>query len=181
MKEQPWPYLVFIALITLLTFSSQETGFPESPEFTGKDNEINIPCGAGTLLMGPKPGKGRRVLASTTNQLSSQTFSASSGTSSGCEEDSQLRAESKQRSFISRNYYAVKKDTSAGGGEYLYALSHLMGCSDSEETEFGAITQKNFRYIYGGDTNSSAWVLYRMKKSIAQNSNLRSSCSKVWW
>ena len=178
MEEKPFPYLVFIALITLLTFADQKTEFPE---FMGKDNELNVPCGAGTLLMGSKPGKGRRVLASTTNQISSQTFSTSSGTSSGCEKNSQIRSESKQRSFISRNYYAIKKDISAGGGEYLYALSNLMGCPNSNEAKFGTITQNNFRYIYGGDSNKSAWILYRLKKSIAQNSTLRSSCSKVWW
>ena len=148
-----------------------------------KEVEKEVHCGPGTMMFGSEPGKARHTLASTSNYLSSHSFSLSSGTS-GCNPKDVIYSNAKQKIFIKRNYDSIKQDIATGSGDYILTLSDLMGCPAHTRDVYTKVAQDNFKEIYihdkNNNSNSSDWILYRLKKKILLNHTLNKECSKIW-
>lgn len=79
-------------------------------------------CGLGSVLI----GKGEpQIIAATTNDPSTQTFSISSGTSNCVTiEDKTTQI----KNFIEANYESLITDMAKGNGDTVYTLSSMYGC-----------------------------------------------------
>ena len=131
-------------------------------------------CGLGSLLI---PENGNQISAATTNGTAgSQSFGITSGTSN-CDASGLVLANTEKEVFVAQNFESIMKDTAAGEGEHLAALSGLMGCPVGHTATFASVTQKNFDVIYAEDTADTRVVLSALSKTISKDPILSASCT----
>lgn len=134
-------------------------------------------CGLGSIVFGDKPGI-IQVLAATTNgTFYSQTFGITTGTSN-CTDDGVVQSSKEQEAFIEANYASLSKDMAAGQGEYLSALSTLMGCSETVQNEFFSTTQSHHSDVFAPNATASQ-VVQNVKATASANPALASNCSRL--
>lgn len=130
--------------------------------FAGNQNEAG--CGLGSLVFKENSAV-HQVLAATTNgTFGNQTFGITTGTL-GCNASGNLRAEINraQHNYVAGNYRNLSREMAAGQGEYLTALSDLLGCSDG--AELGKLAQSKYGEIFSNE-GSPAQVLESLKGQI---------------
>lgn len=97
-------------------------------------------CGLGSVLIGPD---GNQVLALTTNDLSTQTSSITSGTSNCVAPTSN---EELAINFIEGNYNEIAKDAAMGRGETLTHLAYIYQLNDDDR--FAEKIKANYSNIF---------------------------------
>lgn len=90
-------------------------------------------CGLGSMAIQDN-SKWAQVGASFLNGTGFQTFAISFGTSN-CSEDGVASASREKDAFVEANFADIRRDLSAGGGDYLSSLASLYGCKASGDAE----------------------------------------------
>jgi len=141
-----------------------------APVLASADNVGN--CGWGSKLFDGSTGPGPQVLAVTTNgTLGNQTFGISSGTS-GCTQDGMVKSNWKTSMFIDGNKQRLARDMSAGSGETLDALAHLMGIEDADRAQFNRAAQQNLARIFPSDEVATEHVMGALKDVLSADAQL---------
>lgn len=104
------------------------------------------------------PLAGCAALTSSTNtvaraleQISDATLQSTDATSGGTEAEY-----ADARRYVKSQFYLVRRDAAAGGGEHTAALARLMGAQDA--AAFGAWLQDNYAVLFTGLTAKSELV-----------------------
>lgn len=133
-------------------------------------------CGLGSIVFGDDKGI-IQIFAATTNGTSaSQTFGITTGTSN-CTDGGAVKAEAEQQAFIEVNYAQLDREAATGNGEYLAALSTLLGCSADAQGSFASAVQANHEVIFSAAKPSD--VLANVKSTVAADAALANSCSRL--
>ncbi|TGK21959.1 DUF3015 domain-containing protein [Leptospira fluminis] len=131
-------------------------------------------CGLGSVIF-EKNTAIVQVFAATTNGTSgNQTFGISTG-SLNCTTDGLVKNEKAQEIFIAQNFQFLESEMSAGKGERLSTLSHLLGCPTETIPQFGALTKSNYSRLFGKETTPSS-LLAAVKNEIKDDELLARSC-----
>jgi len=105
-------------------------------------------CGVGSMIFKGQSGVAPQILAVTTNGSSgNQTFGITTGTL-GCTSDGMVNSNMKASLFIQSNKDQLARDMSAGSGETLAALSHLLGVEAQDQIAFNRLTKDNVETIF---------------------------------
>ncbi|MHB2026671.1 MAG: DUF3015 family protein [Elusimicrobiota bacterium] len=148
--------------------------------FAGGQNDAG--CGVGSLIF-KNNDMGAQILAATTNgTFGNQTFGITTGTL-GCSASGNLSQSTKaaveraQKNFVAANYRDLSREMASGQGEYLTSLSDLLGCSPTDASSFGKMTQKNYGQIFSSKNAAPSQVLGALKSAIKKDAALAKSCS----
>lgn len=125
-------------------------------------------CGLGSVLVGKD---GPQIIGATTNELSTQTFSISSGTSNCVTVDDKT---AQIKNFIEANYESLITDMAKGNGDTVYTLSSLYGC---EKNIFVKEIQKNYSQFSTSEENATKMMT--QLNQIIKESDLKNSCYYV--
>lgn len=119
-------------------------------------------CGFGSVVVGKD---GPQIIAATSNKLSTQTFSISSGTSNCVSVEDQT---ARIKNFIEANYESLVVDMAKGSGDNLFTLSHLYGC---EPSSFSKAVQSNYDSIISSENDASLMMnnIHQAVSSSCQN------------
>jgi hypothetical protein len=147
--------LLFVLLITASAFAEKPYG--------------TAGCGFGSVIIGKNDAQ---VIAATTNNLSTQTFSISSGTSN-CTNVEQKTV--RIRNFIEANQESLITEMAKGNGETIATLSSLYGC---KTITFTKEIQKNYSQILSAKENASL-MMKEIDIVIRNNAELKNACQYV--
>lgn len=132
-------------------------------------------CGMGWYFSSNKT-----ILASSirqsTNSLSSNSVSMTSGTS-GCSEHDLVKNEKRSIHFLEANFDHLRMDAAKGQGEFLAAFSETLNCDWQSLGRLGDTAQKNYGYIFSNSQNDSVGTLQRFRNIIFADKQLKNSCS----
>ncbi|MFA6237875.1 MAG: DUF3015 family protein [Bacteriovorax sp.] len=123
-------------------------------------------CGLGSVIIGKNDAQ---IIAATTNNLSTQTFSISSGTSN-CSNINQKTAQIKN--FIEANYESLVTEMAKGNGDTLLTLSSLYGCHTESFTKE---LKKNYSQVIPENENTTS-IMKGISSIIKTNDELRKTC-----
>lgn len=126
-------------------------------------------CGFGSVIMGKNDPQ---ILAATTNNLSTQTFSISSGTSNCVNNDNKTV---QIKSFIEANYESLITEMARGNGDTIATLSGLYGCNSQS---FTRAIQKNYPHIISASDDATL-IMQEINVAIKNSSELKNSCLHV--
>ncbi|MDH4466651.1 MAG: DUF3015 family protein [Bacteriovoracaceae bacterium] len=128
-------------------------------------------CGLGSQIFTKKDNQ---VLPATTNAISTQTFSITSGTFNCV---SNMEREAKVRNFIEANKVAVMNEAAKGAGNSLSSLASFYGC---DAKTFGLEIQKNFSTIFDAQETASNSemdsIMGGLKSVFNDSKELHASC-----
>lgn len=92
-------------------------------------------------------------------------------------DDEEQRRYTRRRRFSHLNYEQLRHDGARGQGEYLAALSSLMGCPPERLPEFGASVQKRYPILFpAADTFEAAGFINQLQTMIADTPRLKAAC-----
>ena len=129
-------------------------------------------CGAGSKLFDGQSGVGPQIFAATTNgSTGNQTFGISSGTL-GCTSDGTVTSNWKTALFIDKNRERLARDMSAGSGESLASLAHLLGVSAQDEPAFDRLAKDNVARIFPSDEVPTEQVIVALREALASDAAL---------
>lgn len=148
-------YLLFVSLVMFSTAALAERPYGMAG------------CGWGSQMMGKD---GNQVLAATTNDIGTQTFAISSGTSN-CVTASEQTA--RIRNFIEANYASLVTDMAKGQGESVRTLSSMYGCNSDI---FAVQMKKNYETITPANENA-VQVMANINTVIEDNEALKINCT----
>lgn len=136
-------------------------------------------CGLGAQLFKGQSGVVPHVLAATTNgTFGNQTFGITSGTS-GCNADSVVKQEYEQQLFVAASLDNLSQEMAQGRGEYVNALSGLMGCPATLQGEFARLSQERYGHIFTSAVAEPAGVLANLKHEMKSRPVLAASCGRI--
>jgi Protein of unknown function (DUF3015) len=107
-------------------------------------------CGWGSKLFEGQRGVFAQVLAATTNNTSSNTFSITTGTS-GCTSDGLVTSGWRTAMFIDGTRLALARDAAAGQGETLDALMAVMAVKPADQGYFKSTLKARFATVFGNE------------------------------
>jgi hypothetical protein len=107
-------------------------------------------CGWGSKLFEGQRGVFAQVLAATTNNTSSNTFSITTGTS-GCTSDGLVTSGWRTAMFIDGTRLALARDAAAGQGETLDALMAVMAVKPADQGYFKSTLKTRFATVFGNE------------------------------
>ena len=107
-------------------------------------------CGWGSKLFEGQRGVFAQVLAATTNNTSSNTFSITTGTS-GCTSDGLVTSGWRTAMFIDGTRLALARDAAAGQGETLDALMAVMAVKPADQDYFKSTLKARFAMVFGNE------------------------------
>ena len=125
-------------------------------------------CGFGSVVVGKD---GPQILAATSKDISTQTFSISSGTSN-CVDPVEKTTQIKN--FIEANYESLITEMAKGSGNTIYTLSSLYGC---DSVNFARVIQKNYSQFLPNEETASEMM--KRFGAIIKGSELNQSCYNV--
>lgn len=129
-------------------------------------------CGVGSMVFKGQSGVGPQVLAVTTNGISgNQTFGISSGTL-GCTQDGVVHSNMKSAMFIDSNKEQLARDMSAGSGETLAALAHLLGVEAQDQVAFNRLAKDNMARIFASESVATEQVIVALREVLASDATL---------
>lgn len=129
-------------------------------------------CGVGSRWFDGESGVGPQIFAVTTNgSFGNQTFGISSGTS-GCTEDGVVKSNWKSALFIEKNKEKLARDMSAGGGEALASLEHLLGVQVEDQAAFSRFARDNATRIFPSSDVSTGQVIAALREALASDAAL---------
>lgn len=136
-------------------------------------------CGWGAKLFDGDKGMVPQVLAVTTNGTSgNQTFGISSGTS-GCTQDGAVKSNWKTAMFIDGNKERLARDMSAGDGETLDSLAHLIGVRDEHRAAFNRVIQENLSRIFPSDKAATEQIVVALKQVLSSERDLAQYAASI--
>jgi hypothetical protein len=109
-----------------------------------------------------------QVMMATTNGTGMNTFAISSGTS-GCTHDGQVMAEHKVNVFVAVNFDNLSQEIAQGRGEHLASLATLMDMPANHQSEFFAMTQKQYTALVEAGENSPITMVKAINDAIASH------------
>jgi hypothetical protein len=130
-------------------------------------------CGVGAMILGPKGGKFKQILAAYTNGSFSQTSAISSG-SSGCEPDEKSAQIMKQEHFFAMNLGSLSKEMAQGEGQSLAALSETFGCNAAIQPVINNTLKDNYEDVFAAPGAMAA--LDATRESLAENPDIAANC-----
>jgi len=126
-------------------------------------------CGLGTYVFEGDNTK-LQILAATTNgTFGSQTFGITTGTSN-CTAGGTALDDKELQMFAEANQKQLSRDMAQGSGEYVTALSSLLGCSDANQ--LASLTQKNYERIVPTAQTTPAQMIQAVKAEVERDPNL---------
>jgi len=129
-------------------------------------------CGWGSKVMDGQSGVGPQIFAVTTNGTSgNQTFGITSGTS-GCTSDGVVKSNWQTALFIENNKEKLARDMSAGGGEALAALEHLLGVQTQDQAAFGRFARDNATRVFPSSDVSTGQIIVALRDALASDAAL---------
>jgi hypothetical protein len=136
-------------------------------------------CGWGAKLFDKQSGLAPQVLAVTTNGTSgNQTFGITSGTS-GCTQDGLVKSNWKTAMFIDGNKERLARDMSAGNGETLDSLAHLIGVREEHRATFNRAVQENLSRIFPSGNTATEQVVVALKEVLASDRELAQYAASI--
>ena len=133
-------------------------------------------CGLGKMIWDGQSGRLAHISAATTNGTSgNQTLGITSGTL-GCNPDSTVMIVDEQKMFVVDNAEYLFDDISKGSGNYIMALSEVMGCKTSSFHYFSKLLQNNHENIFKNGLEENT-ILKETKDIISKDSSLKENCS----
>jgi hypothetical protein len=129
-------------------------------------------CGVGSMIFKGQSGVVPQVLAVTTNgSTGNQTFGITSGTL-GCTSDGVVTSNMKTALFIENNKEQLARDMSAGSGETLAALSHLLGVETQDQVAFNRLAKDNVARIFTTESVATEQVVASLREVLASDATL---------
>lgn len=133
-------------------------------------------CGVGTTIWEGNESTGAKILAFTTNVW---TFKGISTTSeiSGCGEKDNLfkkASNEKLNYYASQNLDHLAADFARGQGEHLDAVAHLIQVRAEDRTEFRALAQDQFEFLFPHDHVTAGEMLEHLSQLMTENEALAS-------
>ena len=133
-------------------------------------------CGLGKMIWDGQSGRLAHISAATTYGSSgNQTLGITSGTL-GCDPDSTVMNADEQIMFVADNAEYLFDDISKGSGNYILAISEIMGCKSASFTHFSKKLQYNHDNIFKKGFDEET-ILSETKDIIIKDSSLKESCS----
>lgn len=123
-------------------------------------------CGWGSKLFEGQRGVFAQVLAATTNNTSSNTFSITTGTS-GCTSDGLVTSGWRTAMFIDGTRLALARDAAAGQGETLDALMAVMAVKPADQDYFKSTLKARFATVFGNEN-----ITANLKSLLASDTRL---------
>ncbi|HET7867532.1 MAG TPA: DUF3015 family protein [Burkholderiaceae bacterium] len=123
-------------------------------------------CGWGSKLFEGQRGVFAQVLAATTNNTSSNTFSITTGTS-GCTSDGLVTSGWRTAMFIDGTRLALARDAAAGQGESLDALMTVMAVKPADQDYFKSTLKARFATVFGNEN-----IAANLKSLLASDTRL---------
>jgi len=123
-------------------------------------------CGWGSKLFEGQRGVFAQVLAATTNNTSSNTFSITTGTS-GCTSDGLVTSGWRTAMFIDGTRLALARDAAAGQGETLDALMAVMAVKPADQDYFKSTLKARFATVFGDEN-----IAGNLKSLLASDTRL---------
>jgi hypothetical protein len=123
-------------------------------------------CGWGSKLFEGQRGVFAQVLAATTNNTSSNTFSITTGTS-GCTSDGLVTSGWRTAMFIDGTRLALARDAAAGQGETLEALMAVMAVKPVDQDYFKSTLKARFATVFGNEN-----IAGNLKSLLASDTRL---------
>lgn len=123
-------------------------------------------CGWGSKLFEGQRGVFAQVLAATTNNTSSNTFSITTGTS-GCTSDGLVTSGWRTAMFIDGTRLALARDAAAGQGETLDALMAVMAVKPADQDYFKSTLKARFATVFGNEN-----IATNLKSLLASDTRL---------
>ena len=123
-------------------------------------------CGWGSKLFEGQRGVFAQVLAATTNNTSSNTFSITTGTS-GCTSDGLVTSGWRTAMFIDGTRLALARDAAAGQGETLNALMAVMAVKPADQDYFKSTLKARFATVFGNEN-----IAGNLKSLLASDARL---------
>jgi len=160
--------IVLAVAIFLASGSMALAGNSNLDKVGGQDRDAGCGVGTGLLLDGSDKSILRKVLAVTTNQMSSQTFGITTGTS-GCSENGALVSNQRLNMFAGANIDKLAADMAVGDGETLDSMAEIMGIDDSQRPAFYSLLKDNYGTIFISDDVTAGEVLASINKLLAVN------------
>ncbi len=132
-------------------------------------------CGLGSIVFENDNSK-MQILAATTNgTFYSQTFGITTGTSNCTAGGTALNSEKEQQLFAEANQKQLSRDMAQGGGEYVTALSSLLGCDNANQ--LASLTQKNYEVIFPHAQTTPEQMLRSVKEVATKDPVIL--CSRI--
>lgn len=132
-------------------------------------------CGLGSLVF---DSTGGQVSAATTNgSFYSQTLGITSGTSN-CVDNAAASASLDQEAFVRTNYASLMQDAAQGQGQYLSAMSVLLGCEAAVQPAFFSMSQKSHGEVFS-DGATPETVLSQIKTQARGDVSLKAACTRL--
>jgi len=129
-------------------------------------------CGVGSKLFDGQNGVGPQILAVTTNgTLGNQTFGITSGTL-GCTSDGVVKSNWQTTLFIENNKEKLARDMSAGGGETLASLEHLLGVQTEDQAAFNRFARDNATRVFPSGDVSTGQIIVALREALASDAAL---------
>jgi hypothetical protein len=129
-------------------------------------------CGVGSKLFDGETGVGPQIMAVTTNgSTGNQTFGITSGTL-GCTSDGVVKSNWKTALFIENNKEKLARDMSAGGGETLASLEHLLGVQAQDRAVFDRFARDNATRIFPSSEVPTEQVMVALREALASDAAL---------
>jgi DUF3015 family protein len=129
-------------------------------------------CGVGSKLFEGQSGVAPQIFAATTNgSTGNQTFGITSGTL-GCTEDGTVTSNWKTTLFIENNKGKLARDMSAGAGESLASLAHLLGVQQQDQPAFNRLAKDNVSRIFPTGEVSTEQVIVALREALASDATL---------
>lgn len=145
--------------------------------FAAGENNVGS-CGLGSKVWVGQKGIAPQVLAVTTNGTSAnQTFGITSGTL-GCTQDGVVTSAWKTAMFIDGNKIQLARDTAAGHGETLDALSSLLNIQQNDKASFAALAQSQYSVIFAPGASTED-VAAKLQKVLAADTRLAKYAAAV--
>jgi hypothetical protein len=133
-------------------------------------------CGWGSVLVS-EDAMFPQLFAVIVNGISANQLSAISCTgSSNCAATKEDLATMEQEVFMTANLNSLEKDVARGGGDYLFAWSEVLGCSDVYKI-FTKESNSHYLEIFADLKPND--VLARYIKVIRSHEHLGTSCQRV--
>lgn len=114
-------------------------------------------CGLGSMAIQDN-SKWAQVGASFLNGTGFQTFAITFGTSN-CTEDGVASATREKDAYVEANFSDIRRDLSAGGGEYLSSLASLYGCKGEKADTFHRALRKHQNDVLGATPETASQAI----------------------
>ncbi|OGW70236.1 MAG: hypothetical protein A3A88_00875 [Nitrospirae bacterium RIFCSPLOWO2_01_FULL_62_17] len=143
---------------------------PGNPVFAGYGDGPG--CGLGADLF--KDGKKsimHQSVASTTNQLASQSLAITSQTWN-CTNNGRFTKIEEATVFASLTFKNLSQEMAQGGGEHLASLATILGVPAEQQPEFFSMTQEKYTTLVQSDETTPAAMLKALQEAMAAHQML---------